>query len=534
MDERRIEDGFHRILEVWSRRKWLAMLAFAVPFTGTVSLATFLPDVYEATATVLVGRQQVSQTFVKSAVTGELETRLHTISQEILSRSRLQELIDRFGLYQDMRKRGNDPEDILDRMRKDIEIEELKQLQPIGGQTTIAFTLTYRGKNPRLVPLVTNALATLYVEENLKMRQRQATGTAEFLRVQLEEMKKKLEEEERRVGQFKERHVGELPEQQEANLSILQRLNIELRMNTENQMRVMERLEREELTRQLVGADSPTRGGDPLGPEGIVARIGRLKHELTELRTRFNDKYPDVMRVKSEIAALERRLADSKPEGSPAAEPAPSTKPPLPHSKKPRSEIEMELNVLKEQEQSLRETIATYQRRMESAPHREQEFQELSRDYKTTKEIYNTLLQKYEEAKVAASMELGEKDEFRVLDPAIVPENPANESPDGPDRRKLVFIGLILSLALAGVAVVLTEQLDPSFHSVEALRAFTKVPVLASIPQIVTQVDIRRRRWRFGLGSVGAMLGMVFAIRVSYYVAHAYEQLFLKLLRVHS
>lgn len=534
MSEQNASHGVEGVVAVWSRRKWLAITIFAVPLLGTVSLARFLPDVYQATATVLVGRQQVAQTFVKSAVTSELETRLHTINQEILSRSRLQALIDRFGLYQMMKKRGNSPEDLIDRLRKDIEIEELKELQPTGGQSTIAFSLTYRGENPRTVPLVTNTLASMYVEENQKMRQHQAAGTAEFLRVQLEELKKKLDAEEHRVGTFKEHHIGELPEQQEANMAILQRLNAELRMNTENQMRITERAERDELTRQLVGSAAPTRERSLAGPEGIAARIERLKHELTELLTRFSEKYPDVIRIRTEIAALERRLAEAKSEGTAATKHATTADAAGSRLRKPRSETEVELNALKEQEKSLRQTIATYQRRMENAPHREQEFQELSRDYKTMKELYNAHLQKYKEAQVAESMEQGHKDEFRILDPAIVPEHPEEVKPDGPNRKKLIFLGLVLALALAGGAMMLAEQFDTSFHTAEDLRTFTKVPVLVSIPQIVTATDTRRMRRWFGFGAAVAIPSLLFIIKVSQYVAIVYETPLMKLLRVRS
>jgi polysaccharide chain length determinant protein (PEP-CTERM system associated) len=529
MGRRGASQGITAIAAAWSRRRWLATLVFIVPLTFTVGLAMFLPNIYRATATVLIGRQQVSENFVKTSVTSELETRLRTISQEILSRSRLQDLITRFDLYPEMRARSS-MEEVTERMRRDIHMEELKEIQQAGGRTTIAFTLSYRGRSPHVVATITNILASMFIQENLALRERQAAGTAEFLRVQLDEMKKKLDEEERRVGQFKERHIGELPEQQDANLATLERLNTELRLNSENQMRVMERLERETLTRQLTEAGRITDPGAVAGaPETMAARLTRLHRELAELQTRFSEKYPDVIRVRAEIAALEHALAEKNPDEASTTKPT-SPKPSSPRIKRLRSEGESELHALQEEEKALRKDIALYQRRIDLAPHREQEFQELSRNYKTTKELYNTLWQRYQEAQVAQSMEHGQKgDQFRILDPAIVPKDPA-----GPNRARILLIGLILSFVLATGTVMLAEQFDDSFHSVEDLRAFTKIPVLVSIPRIVTEADISRMRWQFRLGATAALLGVMLIFQASYYLARDNEWLAFLLVRSQS
>ncbi len=519
MDERQKHDGLHGFLEIWSRRKWVATLAFVAPMTAVLSLAIFLPDIYRATATVLVGRPQVSETFVKSSVTSELETRLPTISQEILSRSRLQDMITHFDLYPDFRERASS-EEVITRMRRDIQVEQLKETQQMGGRTTIAVTISYRSSDPETAAEVTNTLASLYIEENLKMRELQASQTAEFLRTQLDEMKKKLDEEERRVGAFKEQHSGELPEQQDANLATLQRLNAELRLNSENQMRTLERMEREDLTRQLADASSLGHADDSIsplgGPDALATRLTKLNRELLELRTRYSEKYPDVVRLKTEIAAIEHKLADKQSDENTGDKPEAPGKLPQSRLKKVRSGIEMELNVLKEEEQALRKAIALYQRRVETAPHREQELQELSRDYKTMKELYNTLLQRYKEARVAESMEQGRQgDQFRILDPAIVPDKPA-----GPNGAKLLLIGLLLSLTLTAGAITLVEHFDPSFHSVGDLRAFTKVPVLVSIPRIITDADTRQMRRRLCFRSAAALLGLALIVTAFHAFAH--------------
>src|SRR5262245_22875858 len=301
--------GLERLRAAWSRRKWLAVPVFALPFVAAVSLIFSLPAFYRSTALVLVERQQVPEAFVQSTVTSELETRLHTISQEILSRSRLEALITRFGLYQDFSKRVS-PEEVIERMRGDIRLE-LKAVEARGQrEATVAFAIKYLGSDPQTVAQVTNTLASFYIEENLKVRERQATGTAEFLKVQLEETKKRLDEQELQVSEFKRRYLGELPQQMETNLATLERLNMQLRLNADSQTRVMER--RATLASQLADNDSlrmTVLGAAGVGPEEPQLRLTRLKQQLGELRARFSEKYPDVVVLKEEIAALEQEMA---------------------------------------------------------------------------------------------------------------------------------------------------------------------------------------------------------------------------------
>src|SRR5438093_11055692 len=307
--------GLDGLLAVWSRRKWLAILAFVFPMSAAASLLAFLPNIYRSTATVLVDRQQVPESFVRPTGTSALGTRLQTISQEILSRSRLEALITRFGLYSDLRSRVS-AEEVIERMRGDIKLE-LKGVEARGQrEATVAFAIKYLGGDPQTVAQVTNTLASFYIEENLKVRERQATGTAEFLKVQLEETKKRLDDQERLVSEFKRRYVGELPQQTETNLATLERLRIQLRLNSDNQTRAMAL--RAALASQLAEAESllatpPGMPGGPAAPaESSELRLTRLKEDLTRLRTQFSEKYPDVVLLAGEIAALEREVADAK------------------------------------------------------------------------------------------------------------------------------------------------------------------------------------------------------------------------------
>src|SRR5262245_43709543 len=400
MEVTRSRSPLDMLQAVWGRRKWLAILVFAVPIAAGVPLITFLPDLYRSTASVIVENQQVPESFVRPTVTGAVELRLNTISQEVLSRARLAKLIETFDLYTELRKHAS-LEAAIASMRRDIKLE-VKSTQLKGlREATVAFTITYQGNDPATVARVTNTLASFYAEENIRTRERQASGTADFLKVQLGETKTRLDRLEQRVSGFKRQHLGELPQQMDANLATLERMNDQLRRNTDGQTRAAER--RQALSSQLAEAESLlafsfTPSGVPGAPGGTLAppeavRLAQKKEDLARLRTQFSERYPDVVQLAAEVAALERGLDEAKARatatGVTASSP-PSTAPVSPYAlrlKEALSDVQTELKILKTEEGRIREGIASYQARVENVPRREQEFTELSRDYESTREL---------------------------------------------------------------------------------------------------------------------------------------------------
>jgi polysaccharide biosynthesis transport protein len=504
--------GLDRLVGIWKRRKWLAILVAVTAFTATASVVMFLPDIYRSTVSVLVESQQVPQDFVKSTVTTVAERRVQTITQSILSRERLDALIKRFGLYQNLQD-SLSPEEIVQRMRSDISVEVKSTGQQGLGAAAIAFTISYTAEDPEIAAKVANTLASYFIEEDLRSRERQAGGTADFLRSQLDEIKKKLDAQEVEVSQFKEHHMGELPEQRDANLTTLERLNTELMLNSEKQIRVRE--QKTILERQLTSVNSSS---NSTRPDAVAERIAKLSAELSDLRRRYSDKYPDVVSLRQEIARLQGQMADPS---SAAAELNGAPDPYLLQLQQSVKTSEAELRVLAAEEANVHKAIAVYQERVENAPRREQQFQELSRDYNTTKEVYASLLKRYEEAKIAESMEYRQKGEqFRVLDAAIPMHTAA-----APRRGWLLLLSLVSSLGLGAAAVFLTESLDSSFHGLDDLRSFSRVPVLACIPQIVTDADARATRRRVSLVAVSMAVALAGIVASSYVLSHGNQAL---------
>jgi polysaccharide biosynthesis transport protein len=516
-EETRGPSAIELVQGVWGRRKWLALFAFAVPFAATLSFIVFLPSLYRSTVSLVVDRQQVPEIFVRPTVNSPGEIRLQTVRQDMLSRPRVESAINRFGLYPELLAQGK-MDAAVARVRGDAELKVIEQREGAGGGT-VAFALNLRGRDPEKIAKVANALAAQYIDDNLKSRERQAAGTTDFLKGQLAVVKKRLDGQEQLLSEFKKRYLGELPQQLEGHLATIERLNVQLRSNTDSQTRTAER--RDALQRQLADAGTPEGGGPPV--DAGEERLAKMNEELRQLRANYSDKYPDVVRLKGEIAALERDLSRRGPDAPKSPKPAvvPQNNPYVIRTKQALREIDAELTILKNEEKQIRSALSAYLGRVENVPKREQEFKELSRDYETTRELYATMLKRYEEAQLAETMEQRRKGEqFKVLEPAV----PSNE-PAAPNRGRLALVGLALSLGLAVAVVAGVEQLNVSFHSIDELRAFTVVPVMIGIPRIVTPADVRRRHRRTQLAALASLVSFVIIVGICYVVAHQNEVL---------
>src|SRR5262245_2773600 len=223
-------------LSIWRRRKWAAIPTFLLPLSALLTAIMYLPNIYEATATLLVEGQQVPETLVRSTIASEIEGRVRSMSRDILSGSRLSGLVDRFGLQEGAASR----EEAIERMRQAITVDTKS-----GGITkkgaAVTLTVSFQARDPEKAAQVANALASFFVEENFKVRDRLAVGTTELLRAQLERTRLDLLEQEKRIGAFRTQYLGELPQQMQTNMLTLERTDAGLRLNQDNQSRVAQR-----------------------------------------------------------------------------------------------------------------------------------------------------------------------------------------------------------------------------------------------------------------------------------------------------
>jgi polysaccharide chain length determinant protein (PEP-CTERM system associated) len=451
-----------------------------------ISLLAFLPNTYKASAFILVEGQQIPQEYIRSTVTMNVERRLQVISQEILSLSRLAQLADQFGLYPDLREQNVPDYDIASAMHRDIGLQVTARGSGRDGDT-VAFEVSYTGPDPQNVVLVANTLASFYIEENQKVRKQQARGTSEFLQVEVEETRKRLEVLEKQIAYYKQQYLGELPEQLQANLNTFTALQRQMEVFSEGLVKAHER--RSLLLQQLVAA-SASAPGDMTNPDALGVLLETRKRSLAELKTRFSDKHPDVIREKQAISALEERLKAQLEPPQTENQKKSSTLSGLSPTQVERAAVDEEIRRLTEDLNKTRSDMAAYQRRIENTPKREQELLSISRDHDSTRELYASLLKRLDEAKLADSLEEHQKAErFRLLEPASYPQELTALK-----RIYFSILGLVLSLGLAIGAVFLREALDTSFHRIEDLKAFTHARILGIVPQIITEQDRQKGR----------------------------------------
>ena len=528
-------------------RKWLVIGAFLI-VTGATMLVTWqLPNIYASDTLILVDPQKVPESYVKSTVTGDVRNRLSTLTTQILSATRLQKIIDNLGLYPTERKNGMAREDVISKMRSDIGVRTEADFG--GSQDLQAFRISYSGRDPVLVAKVTQELADLFIDENMKAREQQASGTTDFLTNQLQETRRHLEEQESKLKEFRLAHIGEMPEQQTADLEILGNLENQLRMEEEALNRtqtergmtlaMMNSSESAGVVDVDDGGSGKPAGGSPDASQSAPKGAGgptlsaKEKQLAAELAKGHKEDHPDVKKLRKEIEAEKAvQPQDTRPatvqvaQTTPAPEvPVPSPPPPARPSvaARPRSlnpilvtklnSEDGEIAKHKEKIQTLTGQVAIYHKKIEAIPVREQEIADLVRDYDISKAHYSQLLNNQMQAETASQLEIRQKGEkFQILDPA----QPA-EKPSKPKRALLNAGGSVAGLALGLMLALATEFLGMSITSPDQITAFSGFQVLEVIPTIQTRADRVQRRRRMFLAALSGVAAALVAVAIVLY-----------------
>ncbi len=490
-----------------ARHKWqLAIATLVLTLISTVIIAK-LPNVYEATTTILVDPQQVPEKYVSPVASSDPYTRLNTITQQVLSRSRLQEIIDKLNLYAD-RRSALSTEEVVEEMRQDITLV-VKQ----GSEPELStFSLTYQGKQPVQVATVTNELAASFIQWSITSRVEQVAGTRAFLSSELTAAKRNLETQENALREFKMSHLGETPDQAANNLQVIAGLRAALQTNAD----AMNRLDEQKiLLIRSPGLVTVTNSAsvDLTPRERLELESSQLEATIEQLREHYSDRYPDVIRATRRLEEIRVQLSSMSalPTHSSAVteeRPVGSVRTEL---------IDDEMEKLKAQQNRIQSQIETYQAKVDAAPIREQQLVELTRNYEISKQHYQTLLDKTFTVGMAADLEQNQKAErFRVLDPARVPEKPVK-----PRRKELIPACAVLALGLSIFWVFVKEQLSPVVKTETELKSLLPmgVPVWGFIPRIqVTSDAVQARRRAIGASVVCILLcvaifGVIWSIR---------------------
>jgi polysaccharide chain length determinant protein (PEP-CTERM system associated) len=476
------------------RRRWLLLVPFAIGVALAPVLARYAPERYRSEALILVIPQQVPDEYVRPTVNESVAGRLPALTEQILSRSRLEQIIQEMDLYPAERARWV-MEDVVERMRGDVNTEV------VGGREINAFRVSYESDSPERARRVTERLSSLYIDRNQEDRANQANQTSDFLATQLTLAKQRLVEQEKKLEDYRRANAGQLPSQLQGNLQTIQSTNLQLQAINEAANRAQERrllLERQmadtmavPLTQPAPVAVGPT-GETPIMPSA-ARQLEAAKARLTFMLQRNTPDHPDVVALNRLIEDLTVRAqaeADGEAEGvtRPATPEEAAREKRLRELKAQLDVLDLQLSANRAEEARLKQTIVEYQTKVDAVPTRESELVELTRDYSTMQAAYASLLMKQQDSVIAANLEvrrIGEQ--FQIVDPASRPERPYNQS----QRLAVMGSGAAAGLLLGVLIVGLLEYRDSSFRSAEEVVSALELPVLASIP--VMESDRERR-----------------------------------------
>lgn len=495
---------------VW-RRKWLIVLPALAIAAGSAYAIKRLPDRYQSETLILVVPQRVPESYVKSTVTARIEDRLQAISQQILSRTRLEQIVNDFNLYPKERANQELMEDIVERMRTyDIGIGVVK------GD---AFRVNFSASDPRVAMRVTERLGSLFIDESLRDREILAKGTNEFLATQLDEARRQLVLNENKLQEYQRMFNGELPSQLSANLQGLHNAEMALQSLGEALNRDRERrLAFERQVADVIEAPDPV-GAPTAAPQGDITttlqqELLTAQQSLIAVELKLKPDHPDVKRLRRNIEELKKRVEAQQLEGVLTSRPTNTVV--MDYAKRRRlTEAKAELDNLERaiqakvaEEQRLQGVLGMYQARIEATPVREAELIALTRDYETLQGTYRNLLQKREESQISANLEsrqIGEQ--FKILDPARIPERPAS-----PDRPRLYLMALLGALAVGVALAAAAEYLDRTLRTEADVRAALNLLVLATVPLVRdTKLAARRLRRNIALGAAATAVVAVCA-----------------------
>ncbi len=492
------------VLQILRRRAWFILVPFSVIAAATAVVVRKLPDRYTSKAVVLVVPQQVPADYVKPTNSTRLDEQLQTITQQILSRTRLEQIIDELNLYPDERRTGI-MQDVVEQMTSDVSVDITR------GD---AFSVSYTSGNARTAQAVASKLTSAFIDESTRDQENLTEGTSQFLESSTEEMRQRLEDTEKKLQAYRQSHSGELPTQLEANLSALQSTHQQMQVVIEAENRDHDRhifIEREVADLQAPPAtpNAPPPPPTDGAPKGTTAQmLAFYEAQLqSEQAAGWKDERPEVRTTRRMIDDLHKKLdqeALAQPLSSEAAPPPGELE-----RERKLADFQSQLAQLDKQiayEQSegkrLQAVSAGLQQRVDDVPARESELLDLNRDYATLSALYDNRLAKKEEADLATNLQrrqIGET--FKLLDAARVPERPAS-----PNRPLLNVAGLAGGLGIGVLLVGLLEYRDKTFKSDDEIVNLLAVRVLAVVPFMESGVDHRRAvrmQWLLSLGCSG-------------------------------
>lgn len=507
------------------RRSWLMAGGLALGAYAALVVSSQVRDLYQSETLIQVVPQRVPDTYVQSTVTMRTEERLNALSQQVLSRTALEALINELDLYDERRARLP-MQDIVNQMRMAVTVEPVTSSKLRPNRDAEAFYVRFTYPDPLVARRVTERLGLLFIELNSKDRGQLAQATNDFLESQLTDTRQQLEAQERKLEQFRQKNAGRLPTQLESNMQLINNTQLGIQAQVESLARdrdrklMLERLfhDAEADLNALASSPRPLPPTPPGKPGEVPAgasasqQLALKQDELARLLLRLTPEHPDVIRAKRDIADLQARVVEETPPVTPTESDSvvlpPSPSPEIAARRDRLRQARAEIDSLERQiaykevaEKGMRDRLADFNRRIEEIPGVESEWVALTRDYKTQQEAYQNLLAKSEQSKVAVELERRQvSQQFRVLDPARTPVRPT-----GVNRGMLNAAGAGAGLALGVLLAALLEFRDRTFRSAKDIQDVLQLPLIARVPFVMLAADRGRRR-RFRIMAAASVL----------------------------
>lgn len=455
---------------------WVPVLTLGAGTLFSIDMCRRLPKVYQASTLILVEPQKIPTNYVRPIVSTTIDTRVKTIQQQVTSRSRIETIIKDQNLFPALRDRVP-MEDLVAQVTRGIRLE-------VRGTST--FKIFYEDRDPKMAARIANAIAELFITENVNARTREARGTTLFLEQQLDATKKELERQEALITEFNRAHMSELPTQRDLNFQMLE--GYRTRLST-----TMDAISKEEDRRIVLEtqlAEMPASG--MATGQNAMSELDAKRQRLLEISSQFTEQHPEVVLLKRQIAELEKQLIARAVEKDPN-EPAPVVTSVREQQLRGQiAEAQLKIRDLTREAERLRDLIADYEGRVANAPRNEQQLLTLRRDYDILQQSYLELLRNKTQAEMAESLEQERQGEqFIVLDRAVPPARPYK-----PNLSQIMAFGCALGLISGVLLALLFDIVLPRFRTEDELLAAFGIPVLVSIPAVMSPESHSRLRGR--------------------------------------
>ena len=465
------------------RRRWKLIAALTVigPFLA-YAVSAVLPTKYKSQTPVLVDEPAVSKIFEDQRDNSDLSQKLASMQQQILSRSRLEPIVYKYNLYPgDVKRKSMD--ELVGKLRQAIEVSPIMPLAETHAKDLPGFNITVTLDNPHTAQDVCADVTNMFIEESLKTSFGNAESTTKFLDQELQDAKTKLDAQDAKLAEFESRHFQELPGDQQTNVNLLTSLNSQLDAATQAIGRAQsEKSFNETMLASQVSSWEASQTGS--SPETVDKQLAALQAQLASLQVRYTDDYPDVIKTKADIAALQQKLAA----GNAGPKDPSSTKPARPNIEPAQIQqlratihaLDISISQKTKEQERIQQQIRLYDARIQSSPEVEQEYKELTRGYQTALDSYNDLLKKRNQSAINTNLvSKQEGEQLKVLDQANLPDRPSF-----PNRPLFALGGLGGGLGLGLALAFLLEMKDTSFKTERDVEFALQLPVLAMVPSI--------------------------------------------------